>query len=88
MKDSDKKYKIKDGVIVGKVLSSKAEKFYAVRKIEVGIWTCDCMAYRFKKGPIGKKSPCKHMLKLWHNAKLPVAEREAAGLRVLVEEAL
>jgi hypothetical protein len=87
MADS-KKYQIKDGVIVGKVLSSKAEKFYSIRKIDIGIWTCDCMAYRFAKGPIGKKKPCTHMLKLWHNHKRPMAELESLGLRVLEPEAL
>lgn len=42
-------------------------KFYEIRKQGVGRWTCSCMSYRFKKGPVGKKSPCKHMLKVFND---------------------
>lgn len=44
-----------------------ARKFYEIRKQGVGRWTCSCMAYRFAKGEVGKKAPCKHMLKLFND---------------------
>lgn len=40
-------------------------KWYDIRKMGVGLWTCSCPAYRFKRGEVGKKSPCKHMLYLF-----------------------
>jgi hypothetical protein len=40
-------------------------KWYEIRKQAKNSWTCSCPAYRFKKGEVGKKSPCKHMLKLF-----------------------
>ena len=40
-------------------------KWYDVRKLGVGLWTCSCLSYRFKKGEVGKKDPCKHMKKLF-----------------------
>lgn len=44
-------------------------KFYEIRKQGVGRWTCSCLSYRFKKGEVGKKAPCKHMLKLFNDAR-------------------
>jgi hypothetical protein len=40
-------------------------KWYEIRKLGVGMWTCSCLSYRFKKGEVGQKSSCKHMLKLF-----------------------
>lgn len=75
-------YKVTDGKTVGKVLSTDGKNFYNVRKQEKGSWTCSCMAYRFSKGEIGKKRPCKHMLKLWREWRDSI-NHEANGLRVL-----
>jgi len=52
----------------GKVVGGRGldgRKWYDIRKAGVNLWTCSCPAYRFKRGPVGKKSPCKHMLKLF-----------------------
>jgi hypothetical protein len=49
--------------IGGKGLDGR--RWYEIRKLGVGLWTCSCPAYRFKYGEVGKKSPCKHMLKLF-----------------------
>ena len=42
-------------------------RWYEIRKLGVGLWTCSCPAYRFKRGEVGKKSPCKHLLKLFRD---------------------
>ena len=44
-------------------------KVYEIRNQESGGWTCSCLSYRFKKGEVGKKAPCKHMLKLFNDYK-------------------
>ena len=64
---STKKVKVDDGgVLVGLVTASGDRcKKYQIRKHGVGVWTCTCMAYRFTRGEIGKKFPCKHMRQLW-----------------------
>ena len=67
-----KKYGYKDGKVVAIVVSkSNGQKQYQIRKIEEGAWTCSCMAYRFSKGEVGKKFPCKHMREAFYDWKKP-----------------
>lgn len=61
-------------------------KFYQIRKLAVGSWTCSCPAYRFKRGKVGQKAPCKHMLKLFVDWKRE--EINSNEIEVLIPEAL
>jgi len=71
-KKQERKFKVDEGRLIATVRSSKKDKFYEVRKIEEGVWTCSCMAYRFTKGPVGKKLPCKHMVRVFEEVKKDV----------------
>lgn len=59
-----KKLALPDGKEIGGN-GEDGRKWYDIRKQGVGLWTCSCLSYRFKKGEVGEKSPCKHMLKLF-----------------------
>jgi len=69
------------GVLVALVKSSKGDSKYEIRKHGIGVWTCTCPAYRFTRGKIGKKFPCKHMRRLWNQG--PVD-----GVQILAPQAL
>jgi hypothetical protein len=43
------------------VPSSTGEKDYKVSERIDGIWMCDCPQYRFQKGKIESRKPCKHI---------------------------
>jgi len=73
--------------INGKEVGGKGRdgrKFYEIRKLGKGKWTCSCPAYIFSRGELGKKKPCKHLLKLWNEWK----KGAEAGIEVLAPEAL
>ena len=50
-------------------LGKDGRKFYEIRKQGAGRYTCSCPAYRFSTGEVGKKKPCKHLKKLFHDFK-------------------
>ena len=79
-------YTYKEGDIVARVRASNGRDWYNIRKADVGVWTCSCPAYRFKKGPVGKKSPCKHMLAAFHRWSHAV-QGAADDIRVLAPAA-
>jgi len=58
--------KVTDGVLVARVRASNPGEVYEIRKQMAGSWTCSCKAYRFGRGEIGKKFPCKHLRSLWN----------------------
>ena len=53
---------VKDGMLIAQVQShSNGGKTYNVRTLADNRWVCDCMTYRFTKGEVGRKTPCKHI---------------------------
>lgn len=62
---SAKVSKIETGTLVAKVKGSKGNE-HKIFKQAPGSWTCTCHAYRFSRGEIGKKFPCKHLRNLWN----------------------
>jgi predicted nucleic acid-binding Zn finger protein len=52
-----------DEILGGKGVDGR--KRYYIYKQGIGRWTCTCMAYRFTKGKVGEKPPCKHMKALF-----------------------
>jgi hypothetical protein len=74
-----KKVALTNGMEIG-VKGVDGRKWYEIRKLGVGLWTCSCLSYRFKKGEVGKKSPCKHMLKLFTEWKSGNLDYEAVRI--------
>jgi hypothetical protein len=66
-----KKVELPGGLEIGGK-GTDGRKWYEIRKQGKGSWTCSCPAYRFKRGEVGRKSPCKHMLKLFQEWKKSV----------------
>jgi predicted nucleic acid-binding Zn finger protein len=61
------KFNFKMGDVVALIPSESGNKVYEVKKFEKGAWGCTCPAYRFTRGEIGSKFPCKHMRELFHD---------------------
>jgi len=80
----ERKFKIEDGILVAKVAGSKGME-YQIRKQMPGSWTCSCPAYRYSRGEVGKKFPCKHIRGLW---KAWREQKLVAGMMILAPQAL
>ena len=58
------KMNMKQGDVVALYPSSSSSKAYEIRRLAPNAYACTCMAYRFTKGEVGWKPPCKHMREL------------------------
>lgn len=59
---------VKSGTLIAEVRSrSDCSKTYNVRMLSDAGFVCDCLAYRFTKGMVGKKPPCKHIVEVVSN---------------------
>lgn len=53
--------------------NSNPNKVYAIEIASGGRIRCSCMAYRFMKGEVGRKAPCKHLSAVYEDGLLAPA---------------
>lgn len=80
----ERKFTVTDGILVARVAGSKGKE-YQIRKQCTGSWTCTCHSYRFSRGEIGAKFPCKHLRGLWEAWK---RQQMVVGMMILAPQAL
>jgi predicted nucleic acid-binding Zn finger protein len=68
-----KKMNMKQGTVVALIPSETSTRAYEIRQLEKNCYACSCLAYRFTKGEVGWKPPCKHMRALLIEKNAPAA---------------
>lgn len=56
-----KKMNAKMGEVIALYPSENSGKVYEIRRLEPHAFMCSCPSYRFARGELGWKPPCKHM---------------------------
>lgn len=57
-------------------------KKYKVSETDKGYFVCDCPAFKFQKGPLDERKPCKHILEVQNRlAALKAGARKAWARR-------